>query len=92
LGEGDGAKQEIGDVGEDRGSASGDEVGFKEFVELGEGVVDANGGGELVAIVGESLEEVGGGLFPLVESVPVAEGGVAVSDGKTAEATGRAAE
>ena len=88
MGEGDGAKQEIGDVGEDRGSASGDEVGCKEFVELGEGVVDA----KFVAIVGESLEEVGGGLFPLVESVSVAEGGVAISDGKTAEATGRAAE
>jgi len=60
---GDGAKKEISDVSEDGGAASGDEVGGEEFVEFGDGVVDAHGGGEFVGFVREALEEVGGGLY-----------------------------
>ncbi len=57
--DGNGAEEEIRDVGEDGGAAGGDEVGSKEFVEFGEGVVDTYGGGEFVAIGGEAFEEVG---------------------------------
>ncbi len=54
----DGAKKEVGDVSEDCGAASGDEVRREEFVEFGEGVVDAHGRGEFVAVGGEALEEI----------------------------------
>src|SRR6266705_4699945 len=54
----DGAKEEISDVREDSGAASGDEVGSEEFVEFREGVVDAHGGGEFVGVVGEDFAKI----------------------------------
>jgi len=57
-----GAEEKISDVGEDSGATGGDEVGGEEFVESGEGVVDAEGSGEVVAVGGEAPEKVGGGL------------------------------
>lgn len=51
---GDGAQQKVGNVGEDGDAASGDEVGCEELVELGEGIVNAHGGGEVVAVRGET--------------------------------------
>src|SRR5215470_4562018 len=52
---GDGAEQEIGDVGQHGGSTSGDEVVSEELVEFRERVVDADGCGEFVAIGGEEF-------------------------------------
>ncbi len=58
MDDGDGAKKEIGDVSEDSGAASGDEVCGEEFVEFGDGVVDAHGGGEFVGVVGEDFAKI----------------------------------
>ena len=55
---GNGTEHEIGEVGEDGGATGRDEVCGEELVEFGEGVVDAHGGGEFVAVGGETLEEV----------------------------------
>ena len=71
MDDGNGAEEEVGDVSENGSAACGDEVGGEEFVEFVEGVVDAHGGGEFVAVGGEALEEVGvwaegemrGGMF-----------------------------
>ena len=63
MDDGDGAKKEISDVSEDGCAASGDEVGGEEFVEFGDGVVDAHGGRKFIGFVGEALEEVGGGFY-----------------------------
>jgi len=60
MDDGDGAKKEISDVSEDGGATSGDEVGGEEFVEFGDGVVDAHGGGELVGVVGEDFAKIVG--------------------------------
>jgi hypothetical protein len=60
MDDGDGAKEEIGDVGENGGAAGGDEVRGEKLVKFVEGVVDAHGRGEFVAVGGERLEEVGG--------------------------------
>jgi|SRR5438552_11598277 len=60
MDDGDGAKKEISDVSEDGGAASGDEVCGEEFVEFGDGVVDAHGGGEFVGFVGEDFAKIVG--------------------------------
>ena len=57
---GNGAEEEVGDIGEDGGAAGGNEVGGEESVKLGEGAVDADSGCEVVATCGEELAEVGG--------------------------------
>src|SRR5213595_1260043 len=60
MDDGDGAEKEISDVSEDGCAASGDEVGGEEFVEFGDGVVDAHGGGEFVGFVGEDFAKIVG--------------------------------
>jgi hypothetical protein len=92
LGDGDSAEEKIGNVGEYGGAACGNEVGGEEFIEFRERVVDAYGSGEVVAIGGEPLEEVCGGLPFLVERVAITEGRVTVRDGEAAKSAGGQAE
>jgi hypothetical protein len=80
-GDRNGPKEKIGDVSEYGGATSCDEVCGEELVEFRERVVDADGGGEFVAVSGEALKKVGGGLLLLLEGVAVAEAGVVVRDG-----------
>ena len=56
----DGAEEKISDEGEDGGAAGGDQVGGEEFVEFGKGIVDAEGGGEFVGVVGKDFAKVVG--------------------------------
>ena len=92
MDDGDGAEKEIGDVSEDGGATSGDEIGGEEFVELGDGVVDTHGGGEFVGVVGEALEEVRGrfchgkrvGMFGAEAEFQVVRLGAATATGGSA--------
>jgi len=90
MDDGDCAEKEIGNVGEDSGAASGDEVGGEEFVKFGEGVVDSHGGSEFVRLVSKALEEVGGGLRGGLDSgVPGAKAEPKVVSFVTATAASR---
>ena len=50
---GEGAEEQAGDVGESGGAARGDLAASEEFVECGEGVIDALGVLEVGGILGE---------------------------------------
>jgi hypothetical protein len=56
----DGAEEQAGDVGESGGAASGDVAASEEPKEMGEGMVDALGGLEVVGAVSEQVGEVVG--------------------------------
>src|SRR6266566_614958 len=81
---GEGAQEQIGGVGHDRGAARGDLVPGLEFIEFAEGVVDVGGGAEFLDVTDE-----GGGEVGLVEvllalsGVFVAEARVRIRDGHT---------
>jgi hypothetical protein len=55
---GEGTEEQAGDVGESGGAASGDLSAGEEFVEGGEGVVDALGILEVGGVLGEYSGEV----------------------------------
>ena len=61
MNDGDSAEEKIGNVGEDGSAARGNEVGGEELVQLGNRVVNANGGGEFVGVRSEHFAEIAGG-------------------------------
>ena len=89
---GEGAEEQVADIGQDSGTARGDLVVGKELVQFAEGMVDAGGGLESLGLAcegGSKFSEVT--LFALLISVFETEAGVVVGNGQTAKAaTGEA--
>src|SRR5579859_7223198 len=84
---GEGAEQEVGDVGEDGGAAWGDAAFGEEMVEGAEGVVDALGPLKGEGAGGKSGREIFG-VAGLGSGVTGAEGAVGVDRGHAALAAG----
>jgi len=57
---GKGAEEQAGNVGQSSGAAGGDVVAGEEFVECGEGVIDALGSLEVFGVPSEQVGEVVG--------------------------------
>jgi hypothetical protein len=87
----EGAELEIGDVGQDRGAAGGDAVLDEEASELGQKVVDLNGGTEVEGFTAESCGKISVYEFGIeAGGVAEAEGGV-LRNGEMAAAAGAGA-
>jgi hypothetical protein len=72
---GEGAELEIGDVGQDRGAAGSDAIFDEETAELGEEIVDLDGGAEVRGLVAEGRGQVG------IDERGFEAGGVAEAEG-----------
>ena len=89
---GEGAEEQIADIGQDGGTARGDLVVGKELVQFAEGMVDAGGGLEMLGLACEGRGEFSEvALFALLIVVFETEARVVVGNGQTAKAaTGEA--
>jgi hypothetical protein len=85
--DGDGAEEQIANVGQDSGTTRGDLVVGKEFIQFAEGMVDAGGGFEILALAGEGRGEFSQvTLFAFFIGVLETEAGAVVRNRHTAKA------
>jgi hypothetical protein len=84
---GEGAQEQIADIGQNRGATRSNLVLGKESVEFAEGIVDAHGGLKFFGLAGKGCGEIGEfAVLLLADGVTEAETGSGVSDGKAATA------
>ncbi len=85
---GEGAQEQIADVGQNGGATRSDLVLGKEPVQFSQGIVDARRGLKVFGLAGKSCGEIGEfAVPPLEDGVTEAETGSGVRDGKAATAT-----
>jgi hypothetical protein len=89
---GEGAEEQVADVGQHSGTARGDLIVGKEFIQFAQGMVDASRGLEILGLACEGRGEFNEvTLFALLIGVFETKAGVVVGNGQTAKpATGEA--
>jgi hypothetical protein len=84
---GEGAEEQIADIGQDSGTARGDLIVGKEFIQFAEGMVDAGCGLEILGLACECRGEFNEvTLFAQLIGVFETKAGVVAGNGQTAKA------